>query len=468
MRTNPQDGNERPQTVRRRKADLAARVNGDLHVAFNASGLTSYAGLEPLIHYLRSMELNGLIRRYVPRGGIGSDFGVVALVRLTIGMLVVGGTRLRHVGFLDDDPMIGRFCGLRTLPTARTLSRWLKQFTAGTVRRLAALNAEVVAQVIARKPVKTLSVDIDGTVVCTGLQVERAFRGFNPHHRRVPSYYPITACIGETGHVLRVKNRSGDVHDGKASIGFLRDVFAQVDETLGSGHRLNFRMDGAFFRQDVIRLLEGRDAGFAIKVPFHPWLGLKRRVTAQKVWTPVTGDVDGFSCDVTIKPWGMNAQMLIYRKRVFHQTRKNFQLDLFDPDDGYFEYSAVTTNLQFDVRRIWYFMCGRGQQEKIIGELKNGFAFDTIPTNHYGANSAWQQLSALAYNLLLNFQIDRETVQKPRSRKRTAMYVVRTARELRFKLLHRAGQVVRPRGVATLRLAPNPEAERLFRQMSTA
>jgi hypothetical protein len=28
-------------------------------------------------------------------------------------------------------------------------------------------------------------------VVSTGLQVKRAFRGFNPHHRKVPSYYPI-------------------------------------------------------------------------------------------------------------------------------------------------------------------------------------------------------------------------------------------------------------------------------------
>ena len=27
-----------------------------------------------------------------------------------------------------------------------------------------------------------------------------------------------------------------------------------------------------------------------------------------------------------------------------HATRKNFQLDLFSPDDGHFEYSAVTTN----------------------------------------------------------------------------------------------------------------------------
>ena len=42
----------------------------------------------------------------------------------------------------------------------------------------------------------------------------------------------------------------------------------------------------------------------------------------------------------------------------------------------------------------------------MIGQLKTGLAFDTVPTNHYGANSAWQQIVALAHNLLVNFQIE--------------------------------------------------------------
>ena len=52
--------------------------------------------------------------------------------------------------------------------------------------------------------------------------------------------------------------------------------------------------------------------------------------------------------------------MAIYRKRVFHETRKNYQLDLFDPDDGTWEYAAVATNLEMGVGRLWRFMAGRG------------------------------------------------------------------------------------------------------------
>jgi hypothetical protein len=41
--------------------------------------------------------------------------------------------------------------------------------------------------------------DVDGTVMCTGPQVQRAFRGFNLHHRKHLSYYPLLAHVAQTG-----------------------------------------------------------------------------------------------------------------------------------------------------------------------------------------------------------------------------------------------------------------------------
>ena len=55
------------------------------------------------------------------------------MVRLLIGLLVVGGRRLRHLAFVQDDPLFQRFCEVQVVPTARTVSRWLQGFTMTTV-----------------------------------------------------------------------------------------------------------------------------------------------------------------------------------------------------------------------------------------------------------------------------------------------------------------------------------------------
>src|SRR6059036_689890 len=288
--------------MRRRKADLSRRVNRELRVEFSESGLTSYAGLELLIRYFRGIDLNGLIRRQL--SGLAGDFATTAMVRVVLGLLIVGGRRLQHVTYLVDDPLIHRFCGLTRLPGRFTLSRWLQQFTGKSIERLCALNAAVVARTVhGLTSLRTLTVDVDGTVLSTGMTVERAFRGFNRHHRKVPSYFPITAYLAETGHLLRVKNRSGNINDGKASIRFLRELFAQIAATLGRAFRLRFRMDGDFFKEPVLRLLIARGAGYAIKVPFWQWLDLQQPIRKCAKWQRVAAEVGCFEVRLPLTPW---------------------------------------------------------------------------------------------------------------------------------------------------------------------
>ena len=105
--------------------------------------------------------------------------------------------------------------------------------------------------------------------------------GYNPHHRKVPSYYPITAYLADSGHFLRLHNRPGHVNDGASSIPFLQAVFEQIEETLGGPYRLRFRMDGDFFKEDVFKQLDAHRAQYAIKVPFWRCLDLQSQIRQQ-------------------------------------------------------------------------------------------------------------------------------------------------------------------------------------------
>src|SRR5437870_8639593 len=324
-------------------ASLRRMVKRPLHVEFTRQQLTSYSGLELLRRYLRQLDLPQRLRTAC--AATGGDYGGGRLALLVLALLYVGARRLEHLRYVTGDPLIARFCGLTRLPTARTMGNWLRQFTQVTLAPLVQLNHDLVIDAVTRLALPRLTIDVDGTVVRTGATVGWAFRGFNPHHRKDPSYYPLLAHVAQTGHILRVKNRPGNVHDSKQATAFLRAMIVTVRERLGPALPLEFRMDAAFFQRDVLRLLAARDCAYAIKVGYWSWLPLKQLAAARRHWHALATGVTGFEHWLTIPQWQLRLRVMIYRKHVQHESPKNFQLDLFTPDDGHFEYYAVATNM---------------------------------------------------------------------------------------------------------------------------
>jgi hypothetical protein len=452
--------------MRLKVRSLRQPVKGDLPIEFVPQRLTSYGGLELVRRYVRNLAIVARLRTAL--AAIPSDYGSARLALLVMALFYVGARRLEHLQYLVGDPLVARFCGLARVPSSRTVSNWLKQFTQATLAPLVQLNHDLVVETLGAWRLPRLTIDVDGTVVCTGAQVQWAFRGFNPHHRKHLSYYPLLAHIAQTGHILRLKNRPGNVHDSKQAVAFVRELIDSVRAGLGRALPLEFRMDAAFFQRDILRLLAARGCRYAIKVGYWSWLPLKQLAAERRDWTPLAPGVTGFEHRLTIPQWRLDLRVMIYRKHVRHESRKNFQLDLFTPDDGHFEYYAVATNMPLGLPALFAFVCGRGAQEKTLAELKGEFALDVVPTNHYGANSAWQQLSVLAHNLIRSFQLDTGAEPKRRSRKRTYAFLFRSMRTLRFLVIARAGRIARIDGRTRLRLAKNPSVQHLYERLQHA
>jgi hypothetical protein len=83
---------------------LRARVNGDLPLEFSDVALTSYAGLGLFGRYLRATGFNRMVREAWAGTVAWSDFGAVAMVRLLVGLVLVGGRRLRPPDRRSLDP----------------------------------------------------------------------------------------------------------------------------------------------------------------------------------------------------------------------------------------------------------------------------------------------------------------------------------------------------------------------------
>jgi Transposase DDE domain group 1 len=448
--------------VRLSRADFHSACKSFFKIEFASQDITAFGGLELIRRYFRLIELGRTVRSVFARYDLGGDYRAIDMMLVIVVLILVGGRRLDHLNYLCEDPLVKRFCGLLRLPRERSVARWLKRFTHKSLQALVEINSQIVCAAIEKEKLGRLTLDIDGSVITTGASVSWAFRGFNPHHRKDPSYYPILAHLAQTGHILRVKNRPGNVHDSKGAVAFLRALIEDVRMRLGRALPLEFRMDGAFFQRGIIELLERRKASYAIKVPFFKWLGLLPMIRERQRWQVLTEGMGCFELALPIAAWEKTLRVVVYRKPVHHETKKNYQLDLFDPDDGYFEYSAVSTNLTLSASALWDFIAGRGAQEKTFAELKGEWALDVVPTHHYGANSAWQQISILGHNLLRNFQLHTLATPKPRSRKRTYGFFLQSLKTIRFKLIHQPARLVKPQGYSVLRFSVAPPVQTLI------
>jgi len=458
--------------VRIGKRGFAARIKGDLRVEFGEERLTSHAGLELFRRYLRERGLAAHLRRSEHRLPRRGDLRFVPLVLLVVAMLLVGGRRLRHVEFLGDDPLVRRITGLRRMPSRRTLARRLGALRKIDLDEIDRLILMTTVDTIGAQSFPRLTIDIDGSVLSTGLTVKGALRGYNPHHRKNPSYYPITATIAQTGHTLSHRNRPGNVHDSYRAGDFLRSTVTRLRETLTSPSIVEVRADSAFFQREVLESCDHLGVEYAVKVPMWHYLNLRGLVKAvdQNLWQTVSrvAQVEGIFLQLEVPFWSRAEHIAIYRTRRNHKPVKGTQLDLFNPDDGYWEYSVVATNKDLGLLALWHFMNGHGVHEKTLAELKSGFAYDQIPTRDWQANTAWQKLNLLAHNINVGFQVD--MLQRPRARtaKRTASFAVSSIRTVRFEWLNRAARLVTPAGAKILRLAANPAVQDAFTRAATA
>jgi hypothetical protein len=328
--------------VRTRKRLLRARVKGWLPISYTDEALTAHAGLALFERFLARAGWTDRLRESFAGRGFDTDYGSFRMTLTVIGLLLVGGRRLAHLRVLELDPVFRRFAKLGRLPSERTLSRWLKEMTGFYRQRLRRLLRDVAFATWCAAALARVTLDVDGTVIRAGAKVQGAERGFNPRHPKDPSYYPLTAHLAQTGQVLDVVNRPGNVNDSIGAVDLLRDLIADVRQRLGAVP-IEVRLDGAFCQKPVLELLEASGVEYAMRMPMWQWLGVRQQIAERKRWVKVNDSVSAFSLHLRIESWERTERIAVFRKRISGKPAKGFQLDLFQPDDGYYEYSMVVT-----------------------------------------------------------------------------------------------------------------------------
>jgi len=223
-----------------------------------------------------------------------------------------------------------------------------------------------------------LTMDFDGSVLSTGRVAEGTAVGFNKKKKGQRSYYPLFRTIAQTGQVLDLYHRPGNVHDSNGAEQFILNRIGNIRAVLPAV-KLEARLDAAFFADKHVQMLDAQGVEFTISVPFERFTELKAMIEGRKRWRPLDGTWSFFETDWSPGCWDRKFRFIFIRQKVKRQNKEPVQLDLFTPHEVGHDFKVIVTNKRSSARNVLRFHNGRGAQENVFGELKSQCQMDYVP-----------------------------------------------------------------------------------------
>jgi len=436
------------------KAETVQRTHHLPTLKFEDQQLTSFAGLLIFQKLFNVIDLRERLRLCFRHQTVGSIFGQGRIVLLLIVHFVLGFRHLREMRFHADDPIVQRAVGLKRSPDVATVSRALADFDHQSVNKLQRLLNDLVLERLGESKLTTVTLDFDGSVLSTGRFAEGAAVGFNRKKKGQRSYYPLFCTVAQTGQVLEVLHRSGNVHDSNGAEAFIRGCVDQVRRALPRA-RIETRLDGAFFSDRIVSLLNQLGVEYSISVPFTRLPALKEIVETRQLWYHGSAGVQYFELQWKPKSWRQRHRFVVICNEVKIQSKKPVQLDLFEPFKTGCDFKVIISNKSLSVPRLIDFHNGRGSQEGIFGELKSENALAYVPTRTWTGNQIYMLAALLAHNVTRELQMRTQPPCRKTNSKRASLWAFMKINTIRRQLVQRAGRLIRPQGKLVLSMSAN-------------
>jgi hypothetical protein len=372
-----------------------------VHIDATAKGLTSQAGLIPVVKFLHKIGAQGAIQRHLHvERGASATYDIVDALLPTVIALVGGARSLAGVVTVWADGVLRKVSGWMRVPDATTLGRILKALRPSDINDLETLNHGMrgrVWKMALRAGLLpawlrvAMTIDLDSTVKTVFGSQEGAKKGYNPHKRGALSYHPLLAFCAQTKEILQGWFRSGDAYTSNGTVEFTKQLLAHLPHRI----RIFFRADSGFFDGKTFDLWEERGHGYLVKVKMKGLVGL----LSTKVWSSVAGQPGWEYCEFqyACHGWQKSRRFVAVRNRVEPKGKKA-QLSLELGDEATYEYFCYVTTEDLTPWQAHKTYGQRATSETWIDEAKNQMGLAHIKTDTFLANAALFQCAIVAYN----------------------------------------------------------------------
>jgi hypothetical protein len=425
---------------------------------FEDQQLSSFSGLVVFQKLIELLDLKKKLRGCFRHQKVRPIFGHSTFVLLLVVHFIIGYRELRQVRYYQDDPIVLRVLGLKRLPDVSSISRHLSSIDKTSVDKLGTVCQTLVLERITKLALPRITIDFDGSVIGTGRAAEGTAVGFNRKKKGQRSYYPLFCTVAQTGQVLSVLHRSGNVHDSNGADLFIQECIEQIRAYLPRVI-IELRMDSAFFSDSIVTTLEKANVEYTISVPFERFTSLKSIIEERQRWQWVDEHCSYFERQWNPDSWNAKRRFVFVRQREKVQNKEPVQLDLFTPFEWGYTFKVIVSNKTLGAKALMAYHNGRGSQEGLFAELKSQNTLSYVPTRTWLGNQVFMLSAILAHNLSRELQMIVQPPTRKTLNKRPALWEFMQLNTLRQRIVQRAGRLIRPNGKLTLSMSSNVAAE---------
>jgi hypothetical protein len=402
-------------------------------IVFAARNLTSNAGLFLLLENAMANGIFNLINTVLVFDRPSTNKIKMNHIKTMLCGHYIGIDRLERIKLLQGDPLVEAF--EISVKEPETVSRFLGNFNHKTTQMMREINFRVFKKLLRKKKLKSITIDIDSSVVNVEGHQEGTAKGYNPKKPGNLCYNIQFAFCDELKAYITGFVRSGNTYTANGAAEMIKEIVAHIKT---DDLEILFRMDSGYFDDEIISTIESAGCQYLIKGKEYPTLS--SQVTAPTI-SFTQGDEGRETTELVTKlnTWDKDRRFVV--SRVLKPEKERAQLSLLEGDE--YEYFYFVTNTELASEKVVIAYEKRGNAENYIKEAKYDMAVGRLLLKSFWANEAIFQLMMLSYNLFLLFKLDFLGISEFRQQIKTfrlkyvflAGKIIRTARYVVMKLL---------------------------------
>ena len=390
-----------------------------------------------------SLSLAERIDQHFPQPKSNRGYKPSEFIKTLILMQHEGSFHLDDIRHIQDDEALRTVLDLNKLPQATTLGDWLRRVGNQPQIQDAWVKVNTALLQSALHRCKKVTLDIDATEIIA----HKADAQWT--YNKNKGFMPMVGHIAETGQVVGVDFRQGNVPPAQDNLAFIQ----QCQQSLPEGCALKaLRIDAAGYQTKIIEYCDTQGIEYAIRAKTSAAMRAQIDVASDSDWQPLLdkqgepiSDQSTYRTSFCIGDYEKAFTLVIQRTVLKGQA----SLDLDSQESsgeislGGYVYRAIATNRDelSDSEIVHWYNQRAEDSENRIKELKLDFGGDTLPCSDFNANALYFLISALSYNLfaLMRQLLPEELAHHRAMTLRWRLYaiaakVVRTGRQLFVKM----------------------------------